>query len=97
MMTKSTVNNILNKKFHPHHIKLNRDLKETDFQKREDFCVSANNKIVQNPVFMNIFLMSKKASCGEVNRHNYYTITIKKILIFIGIEFPQDQDSWSCR
>lgn len=76
MMTKSTVNNILRKeKFHPYHIKLNQDLKPTDFQKRVDFCVWANNKILQDPVFMNVFLMSDEASfssCGQVNRHNFH-------------------------
>lgn len=73
---KSSVNKILRQaKFHPYHIKLNQELKPTDFQKRIEFCVWGSEKIAQDPNFLNTLLMTDEASfssCGTVNRHNFH-------------------------
>lgn len=73
-ISKSTIHRILKKfKYRPYKINLVQGLKPEDPQRRLNFIQEINNKIAQDPHFLNKILWSDESrfhNNGTVNRHN---------------------------
>lgn len=75
-ISKSSVSVILRKhKFHPYHVILNQEIRETDYPRRLEFCTWMTEQIQLQPRFLSTVLFSDEAtflSTGHLNRHNMH-------------------------
>lgn len=76
VLNKSSVWRIIQRhKFHPYHVQLVQELDANDFQRRLHFCLWANDKLLENPLFFDNVLFSDEATFhknGYVNLHNFH-------------------------
>lgn len=75
-ISQCTAGRILRKHhFHPYHVQLLQELKETDIIRRQTFCNWALQKIAEEVNFFDRVLFSDEATFrknGNVNRHNFH-------------------------